>query len=80
MKKLAVILFTFMITGCVTTGPLYKNFWKKDGSTYEQAVTTEAGCRYEVGMAKLESSAEKQQIIQACMMKEGYRWGSYIVN
>lgn len=80
MKQISVIALALVMGGCASTGPVYKQFWKKDGTPYEQAVTTEAGCQYEVGMAKLESPSEKQQIVQACMMKEGFRWGQYVVN
>lgn len=51
----------------------------EEGATYEQALTAEAGCLYDVGMAKLETEYEKQKIIQACMMKKGFRWERYVV-
>jgi hypothetical protein len=68
------------LIGCGANQPAYKAFWQKDGVSYQQAVTTEAGCQFEVGMAKLPNPSEKQQLIQACMKKEGFRWGRYLLN
>lgn len=52
-------------------------YWKKPGLSYEDARTAEAACKFEVGMQKFESPVEKQELIRACMEKEGYRMGAY---
>ena len=80
MKYIPVTLIVLLLSGCVSTGPRYTNFWKKDGVDYNTAITAEAGCQYEVGMAKLTSHVEKQNILNACMMKEGFRMGQYLIN
>lgn len=77
MKNGIILLSLLMMGGCVAPQQQYTNFWKKDGVNYDLAVTAHANCQYEVGMAKLESSVEKQQMLEACMMKDNYRWGKY---
>ncbi|MGY0216215.1 hypothetical protein ACWJJH_02380 [Endozoicomonadaceae bacterium StTr2] len=80
MKKAIIILSVMLLSGCAGSGPYYKYYWQKEGTSYQQAVTVEAGCQYEVGMAKFDNPSEKQQIIEACMKKEGFRWGRYVVS
>ncbi|WP_432697097.1 hypothetical protein ACQUQP_01720 [Marinobacterium sp. YM272] len=79
MKKFALLLTSISLTACATGGPAYKQFWSKEGASYDQAVTHESECQYNVGMAKISSRAEKQQLIQSCMKMQGYRWGKYPV-
>ncbi len=77
MKKLSVIACMLLLGGCASsTQPEY--FWKKHGTSYDEAVNAEAGCQYDVGMANIVNPVEKQKIIEACMKKDGYRWGEYI--
>ena len=52
-------------------------FWGKDGYTYEQAKTYHAQCTYDVGIQKFESRAEKDELIAACMEKDGFRLTRY---
>ncbi|MFP8966003.1 hypothetical protein ACKC9G_05440 [Pokkaliibacter sp. CJK22405] len=64
------------LAGCAT-GPIYQDYWKKDGISMDQARTAEASCQYDIGMARFADASERQQMLQACMMKDGYRWGTY---
>lgn len=52
-------------------------FWGKNGYTYEQAKTYHAQCTYDVGIQKFESRAERDELIAACMEKEGFRLTRY---
>ncbi|MDH2434670.1 hypothetical protein WH50_16100 [Pokkaliibacter plantistimulans] len=75
MKKL-VFVSVLAVAGCATQ-PQVINFWKKDGATYEDAITAEAGCQYKVGMEKFQDKDEKDALIDNCMKMQGYRMGKY---
>ena len=48
-------------------------FWGKDGVSFEDAKTYYAQCKYDVGIEKFEARAERDELIHACMEKEGFR-------
>ena len=84
MKKLLLGIITlvvlFGISGCIQPQPQYKTFWKKDGVTYNEAININAECIYQVGMQKIKSAPEKQELKNSCMQRQGFRWDKYLKN
>lgn len=74
MKNFIVVLhlvFTALfVSGCVA--PIQYT-WYKPGVNEENTKTYYRECEYNVGMNKL-SPAKEQQLMDACMEKEGFRW------
>lgn len=52
-------------------------FWGKEGYTYEQSKTHHAQCKYDVGIQKFETRIERDELIKACMEKDGFRMVRY---
>ncbi|MGI9307597.1 MAG: hypothetical protein ACR2P5_09920 [Gammaproteobacteria bacterium] len=67
------------ILGSGAPAPTVRTFtyWGKNGFTYDDARTYHAQCKYEVGIQKFESRAERDELINACMEKEGFRQIQY---
>lgn len=67
------------ILGSTEPAPTVRTFsyWGKNGFTYEDVKTYHAECTYEVGIQKFESRVERDELINACMEKEGFRIVQY---
>lgn len=81
-KQKIIVLALLYSTGILsilgsgeTTSTL--QYWGKDGVTYEDARSAHAGCKFDVGMQKFETIAEKRELIEACMEKQGFRQTLY---
>ena len=49
----------------------------RQAETQAGTAETQAGTRYDVSMQKFDKPAEKEEVIKACMMMQGFRMGTY---
>ena len=91
MKLSISILLVSFLFGCASA-PSYKDFWKKKGFSYEDAVSIEAECRYDAITRKIEGrptnpkvetatelhlEKDTRELVEVCMLKQGFRMGKY---
>ena len=72
MKKTiigALAVSTLLISACSTSQPM----WRKAGIAPHDVNNALAKCRYDVGLAKVNQN-EKTEMIQDCMMAQGFRY------
>ena len=72
-KAFLIILGAVILTGCVLTPPPQAEWYRPNTSRME-AKNYQAECIYNVGMNKVEPHKEGK-LIEACMIKAGFRWG-----
>ncbi|HCH51293.1 MAG TPA: hypothetical protein DEV59_11490 [Proteus sp.] len=70
-KIFTVILAVLILSGCVA-GP----GWYKEGVPYDDSQNTLAKCKFDIGIAKVNSN-EKTELIAECMKSQGYRYKNY---
>lgn len=71
MKNYSIALLSFCIlvlAGCGSTAS-----WKKNGISRYDMQNTLAKCRYDVGLAKVNTN-EKKSMENNCMISQGYRY------
>ena len=65
----ALAVSTLLLSACSTSQPM----WRKAGITPHDVNNALAKCRYDVGLAKVNQN-EKSEMIQDCMMAQGFRY------
>ncbi len=75
-KAIGLIAGALIITGC-NGNPPSRTFWYQDGISFHQAQNAHAECEFKVGMNKIESVSERNNLVNSCMTMQGYRWGRY---
>lgn len=73
VKYLSVILCISSLAACVS---MPEPHWEKAGISRKITKMDEAKCKYDVGMRRM-TPAEKQELIESCMIMKGYEWIGY---
>ena len=71
MKRILVMFIIMVLVGCVDSP---KPRWYKAGVSPAETHNQHAECIYNVGINKVDITRENQ-LIEACMISKGFRWG-----
>ncbi|MEQ4923439.1 hypothetical protein [Proteus hauseri] len=70
--KISILISSVLILSSCVVGP----GWYKEGVPYDDAQNTLAKCKFDIGIAKVNSN-EKTELIAECMKSQGYRYKNY---